>query len=248
VFYVLSKTLDLLVAPLTWAFVLILAGVWGAHRKRPRLASRALLGAAGVLYVFSIAPIANAMVLAMEAGATNTASPTTTYDVVIVLGGLVTVQGDKKAREFNEGVDRLLAAYDIIRHEGTRYVLVTSSAEETSVLSGQLADWGVPTDRIVVEDRSRNTRENAVNSAAIIRARGWSRILLVTSAMHMPRAAGCFRAVGLSFDTLPVDHLAQDPAQVRARLDPRADELSRSTAAIREAVGRVIYQAIGYAR
>jgi hypothetical protein len=64
----------------------------------------------------------------------------------------------------------------------------------------------------------------------------------------MPRAAGCFRAEGVAFDTLVVDHLARAPAFRTLRLDPRADALSQTTAALREALGRVVYRVVGYAR
>jgi uncharacterized SAM-binding protein YcdF (DUF218 family) len=95
---------------------------------------------------------------------------------------------------------------------------------------------------------SRNTHENAVRSAKTLRDRGWSHVLLVTSALHMPRAAGCFRAEGVAFDTLVVDHLARAPAFRRTSLDPRADALALSTAVLREGFGRVVYRVMGYAR
>jgi len=246
-FYILSKTLDLLVAPLTWVIVLVLAGAWGAHRRRSKLALRAPLAALAVLFAFSCEPVANGIVLALESSAATTMSASETYDVVVVLGGIATVDPTSLAPDFSEGVDRILAGYDVIRHDRARYILVTSDAEEAPALAKQLAEWGVAPDRIVIDDRSRNTRDNATRSADIIRERGWSRVLLVTSALHMPRAQGCFRAAGLVFDTLAVDRLARDPRRAM-ELAPRADALSLSTAGIREAVGRLVYRAMGYAR
>ena len=101
----------------------------------------------------------------------------------------------------------------------------------------------MPDDRIVLERGSRNTRENAVESARIVRERGWKTLLLVTSAMHMPRAAASFRAAGLDVDLLPVDHRAGEQA---GNLLPRAEALERSTEALRELAGRAIYRAIRY--
>ena len=77
--------------------------------------------------------------------------------------------------------------------------------------SNELIDWGIAPERVVIEDQSRNTRENAVESARVARERGWKTILVVTSAFHMERALGCFRAVGLEVDALPVDQRGYDP-------------------------------------
>ena len=70
----------------------------------------------------------------------------------------------------------------------------------------------------------------------------------MTSAFHMDRAAGCFRAEGMTFDTLPVDYRTYDPARFSGSWLPRADRLADSTAALREYVGRIVYRAEGYAK
>jgi uncharacterized SAM-binding protein YcdF (DUF218 family) len=122
------------------------------------------------------------------------------------------------------------------------------SLVEADVLAQQLVDWGISRDRIVAERRSRNTHENAVESQRIANENGWRRLLVVTSAFHMPRAVGCFRAVGLAVDTLPVDYRAYDPARFSGSWLPRAMFLDHSTAAVREWCGREIYRLQGYAR
>jgi uncharacterized SAM-binding protein YcdF (DUF218 family) len=109
-----------------------------------------------------------------------------------------------------------------------------------------MRDQGIAPDRLVLEEKSRNTRENAVQSAAIIAAHGWKRVLLLTSAWHAPRALGCFHAAGLSPDLLTVDHHAGSGG-AGAWL-PRASSLAASTDALREFVGRLVYRAMGYAR
>jgi len=114
------------------------------------------------------------------------------------------------------------------------------------VLARQLESWGIAPDRLIIEDRSRNTRENAVESARILRERGWPRALLVTSAFHMPRALGCFRAVGLDVDTLAVDLRSDNTPKTLADLLPRTKSLHTSAAALRELAGRVIYRLRGY--
>ena len=79
----------------------------------------------------------------------------------------------------------------------------------------------------------------------MISERGWHDVLLVTSAMHMPRALGCFRRAGVAPDALPVDHRAGDgrsPGWL-----PRSSALEKSTLVLRELFGRIVYRAMGQA-
>lgn len=98
---------------------------------------------------------------------------------------------------------------------------------EGRMLAKQLALWGMDTSRVIEEDKARNTRENAVYAAEVVRARGFARVLIVTSAYHMPRSIECFNAVGLKVDALAVDYhvdhcgafFADAAAPLRARHD-----------------------------
>jgi uncharacterized SAM-binding protein YcdF (DUF218 family) len=255
VFFFLSKTLDELATPLVWAMALALLGAWAARKKRRRLALAAPLSAAVVLYLFSVEPVANFLLRSAEAPARGAPPPaldaSAPYDAVIVLGGLV----DERASpgpDYTDAIDRLLAGYDLLRTGRARYALLSGgrgrdepAEAESLLLARQLEGWGVSADRLVVEDRSRNTRENAVEAARIVQERGWTRLLLVTSAFHMKRAAGCFRAVGLRFEVLPVDFRGYDPARFSGSWLPRADRLADSTFVLREYLGRVVYRARG---
>src|SRR6266508_4064278 len=174
VFVALSKILDWLLAPLSWA--LLLLALAAVVRRRPRLA-------------WTLAALAAAVLLAFSSG-----------------------------------------------HVATRL----------ERLAGKLVQWGIPPAQVVVEASSRNTRENAIESSRIAAARGWRTLLVVTSAAHAPRALGCFRAVGLEPDLLPVDFRAGD-GRGEGWL-PRAAVLSRSTDALRELAGRLVYRMVGYAR
>ena len=65
---------------------------------------------------------------------------------------------------------------------------------------------GVEAARIELEDKSRNTWENAAFTKALVQPKAGERWLLVTTAWHMPRAIGCFRAVGFPVEAWPVDY------------------------------------------
>jgi uncharacterized SAM-binding protein YcdF (DUF218 family) len=254
VFLALSKVLDWLLAPLSWALLLLLAAA--LLRRRPRL-SWALAGlGAATLVLFSIGPVANGLVRLAERGAPSTYRPEVVYDAVVVLGGMVDDAASRAsgATELDGRVDRLLRAYELARAGRARAVLVSAGVvapvpgdvPEADRLAAKLVEWGIPAGQVVVEASSRNTRENAIESSRIAAAHGWRSLLLVTSAAHVARALGCFRAVGLEPDVLPVDFRAGD-GRGEGWL-PRAGALERSTEALRELAGRAVYRTMGYTR
>ena len=260
-FFALSKIVDVLAAPLTWALLLVTFGVVRLRSRWPRRrvhAAVALAAAVVVLWTFSLGAVANRLWRSLEASATDTTRPDVTYDAVIVLGGVLSAEATESSGrlEYNEAVERLLTAFDLLRSGRVRYALITGGvtdsrvkdAVEARVLAKQLEDWGIAEDRLVVETESRTTRENAVFSERIVRSRGWKSLLLVTSAFHMERAAGCFRAAGLTFDTRPVDFRSYDPARFSSGWLPRVEQLAVSTGALHEYLGRVVYRVEGYTK
>jgi len=256
VFFLLSKTLDLAFSPLTWAMALVIAGLAIAGRAPARkwLWRSCLTLAVGVLYVFSIQRVSNALERHLEASARSTMKEGVVYDGVVLLGGIVDVLVSEpdRPRAYGANSERLLATYDLLRTGLAKEVVVSSGdGREAHVLRQQLIDWGIAPERVVIEDQSRNTRENAVESARVAREQGWKSILVVTSAFHMERALGCFKAVGLEVDALPVDQRGYDPARLSGSWQswlPRVWNLAQSTHALHEMAGRVIYRVRGYAQ
>ncbi|WP_228152697.1 YdcF family protein [Marinobacter profundi] len=112
-----------------------------------------------------------------------------------------------------------------------------SATSEAEAMSRFMRDLGVPAEALVLEQRSRNTTENAEYSAAILAKQGVNRILLVTSALHMPRAKALFEAQGLTVIPAATDHEVQDRPLWRDVL-PDTSALDGSSRAIKEIVGR----------
>jgi len=254
VFIALSKLLDWLFAPLTWTLLLLLLAA--LVRSRPRRAFGLAALAAAVLVAFSMEPIANRLQGLAERGARTTFRPDVVYDAVVVLGGMVDLAATRGSGEveLDANVERILRAWELLRAGRARAVLLSAGltfpqsgdVPEADLLAGKLVAWGVPPWQVVVEASSRNTRENAIESSRIAAARGWKTLLVITSAAHTPRALGCFRAVGLEPDFLPVDHRAGD-GRGQGWL-PRAGALDRSTDALRELAGRLVYRLAGFSR
>lgn len=255
-FFVLSKTLDLLVDPLWWALGLTLAGVAllarGARRKLGLALAHAGLA---VLLVFSLPAVANRLWRALESGEPDTFEPEATYDAVVLLGGAVAVFGSTPdVVAWNDSVERLTVTHQLLS-SGKAQVAILSGGSlgtdalptEAAYLARQLLAWGIAKERLVVEEQARNTRDNATFSKALLEARGAKKVLLVISAFHMSRGAGCFRAAGLHFDTLKVDYRMREPSR-DGHVLPRSEYLDDSARALRELLGRLVYRVMGYSR
>jgi uncharacterized SAM-binding protein YcdF (DUF218 family) len=261
-FFVLSKLLDVLLSPLWWALLLGLFAVPWRGREPGR--TRKWIARAGIalLIVFSTEQVATRLLRSLENSAhTTLRDDDPPFDAVIVLGGMVeenAMQSSTDRPSFNDNVERVLEALRLFREGRAHYILLaagspsssTERARESTVLLDFLLRSGVERARIVLDTRSRNTHENAVESARIVRERGWTRLLAVTSAFHGRRAQGTFRAVGLEPRWLLVDRRARVNPRWGA-LDlwiPRAKSLAVSELALREMAGWWIYRAQGYAR
>jgi uncharacterized SAM-binding protein YcdF (DUF218 family) len=106
-------------------------------------------------------------------------------------------------------------------------------------------DFGVPVRWL--EGRSHDTAENAAFSAAMLRTDGIRRILLVTDAMHMPRARAVCERAGLDVVAAPTMFFADQPLSVHAWV-PSAEGMRRSWYASYELIGIAWYRLRAAAR
>jgi uncharacterized SAM-binding protein YcdF (DUF218 family) len=138
-------------------------------------------------------------------------------------------------------------------HAGKAPLLVLSGGNAPGAVSEAeamrlfLLDLGVPASAMLLEKDSGNTRQNASLSAALLAQRGVTRVLLVTSALHMARASGHFEAAGLSVVPVATDHesLNQLPG---SRFLPSAEALDDSGRAMKEWLGHRLWPPGGAAR
>lgn len=260
-FYFLSKTLDLAVSPIVWVMLLVALGRrWRGNRKLPRWRRASPVVALAIAWGLSLEPVANALERSLEQPDETTMKDGETYDAVVLLGGLVddrAMDGPASPRAYNDNVERMLVVYDLLRTNRAKEAIISggsggivdvSTVNEARTIADQLSDWGIDRARLVVEGEARNTHENAVFSARLLRERHDDKVLLVTSAFHMRRGAGCFRAEGVAFDTLSVDRRAYDPSKRWGSMLPRADAFFQSSHALREWTGRAVYRVRGYTR
>lgn len=98
----------------------------------------------------------------------------------------------------------------------------------------------------MLETQSRDTHDNAVYAAVLLKARDLRRILLVTSAFHMRRAQALFAAQGLDVIPAPTDYQRLVAAPAVPRWLPAVENLARSTHALHEMVGYRVYRYRGW--
>lgn len=121
------------------------------------------------------------------------------------------------------------------------------SQSEAEYMAGNLRKSGVPPEALILEKKSFNTYENALYSARILKERDISRVLLVTSALHMPRAMAVFSKQGLTpiaAPSAPQIVVPEDPDFSFWLPDERAFFASRSI--IKEYVGMLVYWLRGW--
>jgi uncharacterized SAM-binding protein YcdF (DUF218 family) len=122
-------------------------------------------------------------------------------------GGVIKSEISAGRGEISVGdtADRIIAAVELVRrYPSARVVFV--GRNEADFITRFFEKLGLPGDQIIVERRSRNTIENATFAKQLVMPKPGERWLLVTSAMHMPRAVGVFRKNGFDVDAYPVDY------------------------------------------
>lgn len=246
---VVAKLIGLALYPLNLALIALIAGL--ALSRRPR-GSRALITfGIGWLWLWSTPWVAEWAAASLE----NRHPPVVAEalppaEAIVVLGGLMT-PAEPPIRPYgnlNSAADRAWFAARAW-HAGKAPVLVCSgglaplsraSAPECPDIARLLGDFGVPAEAIRIEAASRTTAENAQQTARLL-APG-TRVLLVTSATHMPRALESFRRAGLDPVAAATDHQSSGSHELSAAsLLPNVGALGLSTQVWHEWLGLALY-------
>lgn len=174
---------------------------------------------------------------------------------IIVLGGGFegAVNLARGGYELNASGDRYVEAAILARRYPQARIVVTGGTG-TLVLEGEgdgataprlLIALGVEPERLVLENDSRNTYENAQFTKALVNPRADETWLVVTSAFHMPRSIGLFRKVGFDVMPWPADYRTAGTERFGPAQDNVADSLQNLSIAIREWTGLLAYRMTG---
>ena len=261
-FLFVSKLLPLFLYPLGLACVLLLLALvasWRRSRWVPVPIALALIE----LWLGSNTWVANSLVKSLE-WQQIPAGKLPTADAIVVLGGATKPAfPPRPAVDLSEEGDRVLYGAQLYR-DGKAPVVIASGGRifwrgggpsESADMAEIMKTLGVPASAILQDPTSLNTHENAVNVQKIMKQRGIRRVLLVTSAIHMPRSLQIFQRLGIEAIPAPTDFLVtqqeidesnSSPQATVLSLLPDADRLEMTTRALKEYIGWLVYRLRGW--
>lgn len=257
-FYFFSKTLNYFLTPAGW---LVAALLLAFFTKKP-VRRRRLVGVAlGIFWLFGNSVLTNELALRWEYDPAPVPTDSTVAVAVLLTGGIIHTLKDLPDDRFllgREG-DRAGQALYLYKMGAVRKILISGGvgdlpfqrrnvSDEGQMAARFLVVAGVRPADIILENKSRNTHENARFSARMLRDRfGTNRCVLVTSATHMRRAMACFRKENVQPTPFSAVFLSTrrsfEPGDY---LLPHEPTFADSFFLIREMAGYAVYWVVGY--
>ena len=254
-FFYFSQFLSFLAMPFTLFILLLLA----AFYFTPKSIGKKILGTGIVLLLlFSNPFLSNLALLAWE-------PPYRSFDEIpateigIVLTGVTNLNKTASDRTFfGKGADRITQALQLYRMGKIKKILITggqglnptNSYSEAELLKRFLIMTGMPEADILIEEKSVNTRENALFTKEFLEKEGIAthqEFVLITSAFHMSRSKKCFDKVGLKTIPFPVDYYSHDlKYYLPSLIYPKAEALLDWQILFKEFLGLLMYRVVGY--
>lgn len=248
--FILPKLAEILLRP---SMALLLLALAGLVLRRPALAG---IGIGGMLAIL-VLPLDQLLARPLEDAIVRPAPPAT-VDGVIVLGGALEedIFADRGIPALNAAGERMTEFFALARaYPGARLVfsggsgrLVPAPATEADDARALFAELGLQASRVTYEAGSRSTWENAMLARRAVAPAPGEVWLLVTSALHMPRALGAFRAAGWA---PPGSHLLPWPVGYKTLrhgmrwIETPAERIGLLETALHEWVGLLAYRALG---
>jgi uncharacterized SAM-binding protein YcdF (DUF218 family) len=253
----LDKLLSQLAYPLGFSLCLTLLALLLFGLRRRRWGAAVLTLSLLWLGLWSLPVVSDALRRSLEGQFANrSVADLPTADAIVVLGGGITpAPPDWPYPDLGQGADRVWHAARIYRAgkaprvilSGGRLPWLGERASEAVAMRQLLTDLGVPPDAVQIEEHSRSTYENARHTAQLLEQQKLQQVLLVTSALHLPRALATFRAAGINALPAPTDFEVMPQPPHLLRWLPDAQALADSTRALKEYLGLWVYRWRGWA-
>ena len=254
-FFVLAKVLGFFALPSNILITLGLLGVVMMATRFARAGRRLAVAALLLLALAGLSPLGNALILPLEQRFPPWNAARGAPHGIIALGGALdtVISSSRGEVALNEAAERMVVIAELARRfPAARIVftggsgrLVYDGGSEAELARRLFASFGIASERVVLEERSRDTDENARMTREIVQPKPGERWLLVTSAHHMPRAIGVFRAAAFPVEAYPVDFRTRGAIDLLRPFSNVGDGLRRTDTAAREWVGLLIYRLAG---
>jgi len=251
-FYSFEKALDLMLSPLTAMWLLMTISLFAQLCKRFRIAKAANLTAVAILWVTGTSIVSNELARTFEMQ-NLPIGEIPQVDAIVVLGGVTgRAYPPQPVVHVGPGGDRLLYATALYKEGRAPLVVFSGNRFESAEMAEVMEMMGVPRTAMLEQDTAlQNTYGAARDLKRALISHKVRRVLVVTSAIRMPRALAVFRRLGISAIPAPTDFItrtdpAKQPADFAAAVLPNMGSLGVSTAAIHEFVGLVAYSLAGW--
>ena len=242
-------------SPISLLIIAALLGTIFARGRFGRVAQAVSVAASALLLIGAAAPVGLALISSLENRFPSPPADMPEPYGIIVLGGAMdgntsTARGQAI---FDEG-ERVIQAVRLAQRYPDAHIVFTAGTasifprSSTEALEARklMAELGVDSDRIALEEKSRNTDENALFTAAIVHPKPDQRWLLVTSAFHMARSMGVFERVGFNVIAYPVAFRTLGPGLERLGCCASPGKnLQLLEIALREWIGLAAYRVTG---
>ncbi len=251
-FFVVSKIYWILASPIRLLLIVAIVGVILSARRHAQAGPALALTALALLAAAAMTPLGFLLVAPLEDRFPEPPADLAAPDGIIVLGSAVNdeISSARGQTVLAEGDRATEAAILAKRYPAARVVysggsgsLIPTVSTEALAARRLLADLGVDPARVTLEDRSRNTEENARFTAALVHPQPSQRWLLVTSAFHMPRAMGAFEKAGFNVIAFPVGYRTLGRGYGLLWESDPARSLRTFEIALREWIGLAAYRA-----
>lgn len=250
-FFYLSKIFWFFIQPLNLAIFLAFAGLLAMSLGRRRLAVGGASAAFLVLAFSAWTSLGALMLNPLEERFQRPVSLPEKVDGIVVLGGGFegAINLARGGYELNSGGDRFVETAALAHRFPSARILV-SGGTGAILLDGEgdadtaprlLTALGVAPERLILENKSRNTAENALFSKELVNPQPGETWLLVTSAFHMPRSVGLFRKADFAIVPWPTDYRTSGREGISLFADNEIDALQNTTVAVREWIGLLAY-------
>jgi len=253
-FFFLSKTVAFLFLPSNFFFAIGFVGLMLLTTRWRRAGLRLLIVGFVLLGFAGFVPVGGMLTYELEHRFPPWDPARGAPDGIVVLGGAINPVLSRiyGATQLSDSAARVTVIPELARsYPNARIVfsggdasLLANHGREADYLYPLLDRFGVPRERVILEDRSRNTYENAVFTKELAKPKPGEHWLLVTSASHMPRAIGCFRHVGFPVEAYPVDWRTGTRVR-RFPYEQFATGLSALDYAVHELTGLLVYRLRG---
>lgn len=251
----LHKILPAFLLPVSITLLLVLAGV--------RYRRRSLIWSGMAVLWLSSTPLVSGLAVRVAEGwaERGLAADAPAADAIVVLSeGRIVAPGNAAVSEWGDA-DRFFGGMELFNAKKAPLLVFTGGAApwepnatlEGDILAGYATVLGVPAGQIVKTARVVNTWEEAKAVSTLVQRRlagpsvrgGQPRVLLVTSAFHMPRAQTLFERAGMSVIPFPVDFKVSTGGTVSVvAFMPTASALAQMEMAMREGYGRLFYSVV----